>query len=47
MFDEQTVGRGDKRHVSDLPAGASRVDIAPIGVTGVRVNGQRVVGKQA
>ena len=45
MFDEQAVGRGDKRHFSDLPAGESRVDIPPTGATGVWVNGQRVVGK--
>jgi N-acyl-D-aspartate/D-glutamate deacylase len=43
MFDEKTVGRGEKRHVSDLPAGASRVDIPPTGVKGVWVNGLRVV----
>jgi N-acyl-D-aspartate/D-glutamate deacylase len=43
MFDEKTVGRGDKHHVADLPAGASRVDIPPIGVKGVWVNGERVV----
>ncbi len=43
MFDAKTVGRGEKRHVSDLPAGASRVDIAPLGVKGVWVNGQHVV----
>jgi hypothetical protein len=43
MFDPQTVGRGEKRHVSDLPAGASRVDIPPLGLKGVWVNGQRVV----
>jgi len=43
MFDEKTVGRGNKHHVSDLPAGASRVDIPPIGVKGVWVNGERVV----
>ena len=43
VFDKNTVGRGEKRHVSDLPAGASRVDIPPIGVKGVWVNGKRVV----
>jgi N-acyl-D-amino-acid deacylase len=43
MFDPQTVGRGVKRRVSDLPAGASRVDIPPIGLKGVWVNGQQVV----
>jgi len=45
MFDEKTVGRGEKCHVSDLPAGASRVDIPPTGVKGVWVNGQRVVNE--
>lgn len=43
VFDPQTVGRGEKRHVSDLPAGASRVDIPPLGLKGVWVNGRRVV----
>jgi N-acyl-D-aspartate/D-glutamate deacylase len=46
MFDPDKVGRGDKRHVSDLPAGASRVDIPPSGVLGVWVNGTRVVDEQ-
>ena len=45
MFDPQTVGRGEKRRVADLPAGASRVDIPPIGLNGVWVNGQRVVSE--
>ncbi len=43
MFDPATVGRGAKHHVSDLPAGASRVDIPPKGVLGVWINGRRVV----
>ncbi len=43
MFDPNSVGRGEKHHVADLPAGASRVDIPPKGVAGVWVNGQRVV----
>jgi N-acyl-D-amino-acid deacylase len=43
MFDPHTVGRGEKRRVADLPAGASRVDIPPLGLKGVWVNGQRVV----
>jgi N-acyl-D-aspartate/D-glutamate deacylase len=43
MFDPATVGRGAKHHVSDLPAGASRVDMPPTGVSGVWVNGKRVV----
>ena len=45
MFDPQTVGRGEKRRISDLPAGASRVDIPPLGLKGVWVNGQRVVSE--
>ena len=45
MFDQNSVGRGEKRHVSDLPAGASRVDIPPVGLKGVWVNGQRVVNE--
>ncbi len=43
MFDPDTVGRGEKTRVSDLPAGACRVDIPPTGVLGVWVNGTRVV----
>jgi len=43
LFDPATVGRGEKHHVSDLPAGATRVDVPPAGVLGVWVNGQRVV----
>ena len=43
LFDPQTVGRGEKRRVADLPAGASRVDIPPLGLKGVWVNGQHVV----
>lgn len=43
MFDPETVGRGEKHRVHDLPAGASRVDIPPFGVHGVWVNGRRVV----
>jgi N-acyl-D-amino-acid deacylase len=45
MFDEKSVGRGEKRRVSDLPAGASRVDLPPVGLKGVWVNGQRVVNE--
>jgi hypothetical protein len=37
------VGRGDKRRVSDLPAGASRVDTPAVGLSGVWVNGNQVV----
>jgi N-acyl-D-aspartate/D-glutamate deacylase len=42
LFDPATVGRGDKRRVSDLPTGASRIDTPAIGLHGVWVNGARV-----
>ncbi|HUA50817.1 MAG TPA: amidohydrolase family protein [Candidatus Sulfotelmatobacter sp.] len=44
LFDPKTVGRGAKRRVHDLPAGASRMDTAALGVSGVWVNGVRTVG---
>jgi N-acyl-D-amino-acid deacylase len=43
LFDPATVGRGAKRRVSDLPAGASRVDTAAVGLEGVWINGRRTV----
>jgi N-acyl-D-aspartate/D-glutamate deacylase len=43
MFDPDTVGRGEKTRVSDLPAGAYRVDMPPTGVLGVWINGKRAV----
>lgn len=43
LFDPATVGRGEKRRVSDLPAGASRVDTPAVGLHGVWVNGVRTV----
>jgi len=45
LFDPATVGRGPKRRVHDLPAGASRMDTAALGVAGVWVNGIRTVGE--
>ena len=45
MFDPASVGRGNKHRVTDLPAGASRIDIPPAGVLGVWVNGKRVVNE--
>lgn len=42
LFDPETVGRGPSHRVRDLPAGASRLDTAPIGLHGVWVNGIRV-----
>jgi N-acyl-D-aspartate/D-glutamate deacylase len=43
LFDPATVGRGAKRRVFDLPAGASRIDTPAVGLHGVWVNGTRVV----
>ena len=43
LFDPDTVGRGPRRRVSDLPGGNSRVDTPAVGLHGVWVNGQRVV----
>jgi N-acyl-D-amino-acid deacylase len=42
LFDPATVGRGKPQRVFDLPAGASRLTTAAVGVHGVWVNGQRV-----
>jgi N-acyl-D-aspartate/D-glutamate deacylase len=43
LFDPATVGRGPKRRVFDLPAGAARLVTPAVGVHGVWVNGERVV----
>jgi N-acyl-D-amino-acid deacylase len=42
LFDPATVGRGPKRRVFDLPAGAPRLTTDALGVHGVWVNGQQV-----
>ncbi len=46
LFDPKTVGRGEKRRVQDLPAGATRVDTPAVGLHGVWVNGVRTVDNQ-
>ncbi|MFM9882317.1 MAG: N-acyl-D-amino-acid deacylase family protein [Burkholderiales bacterium] len=46
LFDPATVGRGEKRRVADLPAGASRVHTPAVGLHGVWVNGVRAVDEQ-
>ena len=46
LFDPATVGRGPKRRVFDLPAGASRIDTPAVGLHGVWVNGARVVDEK-
>ena len=42
LFDPATVGRGPKRRVHDLPAGAARLTTDAVGVHGVWVNGRLV-----
>jgi N-acyl-D-amino-acid deacylase len=42
LFDPATVGRGPKRRVHDLPAGAARLTTDAVGVHGVWVNGRQV-----
>jgi N-acyl-D-aspartate/D-glutamate deacylase len=42
LFDPRTVGRGAKRRVHDLPAGAARLTTDALGVHGVWVNGVQV-----
>lgn len=46
LFDPDSVGRGDKRRMFDLPAGAGRVDTPAVGLHGVWVNGQRTVDEK-
>ncbi|MBV9858706.1 MAG: amidohydrolase family protein [Alphaproteobacteria bacterium] len=43
LFDPATVGRGEKRRVWDLPAGASRMDTPAVGLAGVWINGVRTL----
>ena len=47
LFDPAKVGRGAKRRLFDLPAGAARLVTDPLGVEGVWVNGVGVVGPRA
>ena len=42
LFDPATVGRGPKKRVFDLPAGAGRLDTPALGLHGVWVNGVQV-----
>lgn len=42
LFDPQTVNRGNKHRVFDLPGGAARLHTDAIGVKAVWVNGQQV-----
>jgi N-acyl-D-amino-acid deacylase len=45
LFDPKRVNRGPKYRAKDLPAGGSRLLTPGIGVHGVWVNGQRIVGE--
>jgi N-acyl-D-aspartate/D-glutamate deacylase len=45
LFDPNSVGRGQKRRLWDLPGGASRVDTPALGLHGVWINGKRVVNE--
>lgn len=47
LFDPATVGRGDKRRLFDLPAGAPRLVTDARGVEGVWVNGVAIAGPDA
>jgi len=42
LFDPQTVDRGPKKRVQDLPGGGARLITPPVGVHGVWVNGVRL-----
>jgi N-acyl-D-aspartate/D-glutamate deacylase len=42
LVDPATVGRGERKRVHDLPAGASRLRASPRGVHGVWINGVKV-----
>ena len=42
LFDPETVARGPKRRVFDLPGGAPRLTTDAVGVHGVWVNGRMV-----
>jgi N-acyl-D-amino-acid deacylase len=45
LFDPARVNRGPKYRANDLPAGGARLLTPSIGVHGVWVNGQRIVGE--
>jgi len=42
LFDPETVDRGPKKRVQDLPGGGTRLITPPVGVHGVWVNGVRL-----
>lgn len=42
LFDPNTVGSGPRERVHDLPTGAPRLTVKPVGLHGVWVNGKRI-----
>lgn len=46
LIDPKSVGRGERRRVWDLPAGASRMHTPAVGLHGVWVNGVRAVDER-
>jgi N-acyl-D-aspartate/D-glutamate deacylase len=46
LFDPAKIGRGPKKRVQDLPAGGTRLVMAPLGVHGVWVNGVLVADEK-
>ena len=46
LFDPQTVDRGPKERIRDLPAGGARLTTRAVGVHGVWVNGERVADER-
>ncbi len=46
LFDPATVGRGPKQRRFDLPAGAPRLVTSALGLSGVWVNGTRIVNER-
>jgi len=46
LFDPQTVNRGPKSRVQDLPGGGARLITPPVGVHGVWINGVRIADER-
>lgn len=45
LFDPETVGRGPKRRVTDLPGGAPRLTTDAVGLHGLWVNGETIMDR--
>ena len=46
LFDPNTVGSGPRERVHDLPTGAPRLTVKPVGLHGVWVNGKRIADEK-